>query len=118
VSPRRDRSEGRLGSGELAEAAVLSDVALVLSVAAWLLPGGVVLWPFAMVPSAVVVARHRLRAGVIGGFAVSLLALMVGGVGLAGNVRRRSSEAVGPGRASKLLTAGQPQGGASTPRRH
>jgi energy-coupling factor transport system ATP-binding protein len=55
-------------------------------VAAWLLPGGFLLWPFTMVPTSVIVARHRLRAGVIGGVAVSVVGFMVGGVGLAGNV--------------------------------
>jgi energy-coupling factor transport system ATP-binding protein len=82
----RYRARGRLDPWELAEAAVLSDVALATCVAAWLLPGGFLLWPFTMVPTAVVVARHRLRAGVIGGLAVSLVGLMVGGVGLASNV--------------------------------
>jgi energy-coupling factor transport system ATP-binding protein len=75
-----------LRPGELAEAAVLADVALVLCVAAWLLPGGFFVWAFTMVPTAVLVARHRLRVGVIGSLAVSLVGLVVGGVGLAGNV--------------------------------
>src|SRR5207302_8108488 len=68
-APMRSRGHGRLAPTELAEAAVLGDVALVLAFAGWLLPLSVLFWAAASVPYAVLTARRRLRAVVISGVA-------------------------------------------------
>jgi energy-coupling factor transporter ATP-binding protein EcfA2 len=73
---------GPLRSGELAEAAVLADVGLVLEVLGWFLPLGGVLQVLAVVPFALLAARRRLRATVVAALAAGLVAFFVGGPGI------------------------------------
>src|SRR3954463_14086697 len=79
VSERRRR--GRLDAAELAETAVLGDLALVLALGAWFLPvlGGL-LFLAASVPYAVLSSRRRLRAVVVALVTTGLLAFVVGGI--------------------------------------
>ncbi|HWS46391.1 MAG TPA: DUF2232 domain-containing protein, partial [Acidimicrobiia bacterium] len=65
---------GPLRPGELAEAVVLADVSLALTVVGQVVPFGGALLAAAVVPMAVVGARHRLRAVIAG-------AVAAGGVG-------------------------------------
>ncbi|MDQ1462062.1 MAG: energy-coupling factor transport system ATP-binding protein, partial [Actinomycetota bacterium] len=78
---RRPRStparRGRLGPGELAEAVVLADVSLALTVVGQVVPLGSALLVAAVVPLAVVAARHRLRAVVTGTIAASAVGFLV-----------------------------------------
>ncbi|HMC42746.1 MAG TPA: ABC transporter ATP-binding protein [Acidimicrobiales bacterium] len=78
------RPRGRLRPAELAEAAVLGDVALILSLAGWWLPFGYVLFVAATVPFAALVVRRRLRAAVVAAVAVGQVAFLMGGIGLEG----------------------------------
>src|SRR5438105_10304667 len=78
------RPRGRLRPAELAEAAVLGDVALILSLAGWWLPFGYVLFVAATVPFAALVVRRRLRAALVAAVAVGQVALLMGGIGLEG----------------------------------
>ncbi|HZD65268.1 MAG TPA: ATP-binding cassette domain-containing protein [Acidimicrobiales bacterium] len=67
---------------ELAEAAILVDVALVLELAGWLMPHlGTVLQALAVVPLAALAWRRRPRAVVLGTGAGALLAFLVGVMG-------------------------------------
>ena len=59
------RRHGPLSAAELAEAAVLGDVALVLSFAGWLLPFPLVFFAAATVPFAALTVRRRMRAVVM-----------------------------------------------------
>lgn len=74
--------KGRLRPGELAEAAVLGDLALVLEIVGWFAPLGGALQALAIVPFAVLASRHRLRAGVIAVTSSASVAWLVGGVGI------------------------------------
>ena len=65
------RGHGPLTPGELAEGAVLGDVALVLSFAGWVLPVPLVFFVAATVPFAALAARRRLRAVVVSAVAIS-----------------------------------------------
>jgi energy-coupling factor transporter ATP-binding protein EcfA2 len=74
---------GRLRPVEVAEAAVLADVALVLDVAGWLMPTlGAVLQAVAIVPLAALAWRRRPRVVILGTLAGALLAFIIGGEGL------------------------------------
>ncbi len=73
------RRHGPLGAAELAEAAVLGDVALVLSFAGWLLPFPIVFFAAATVPFAALTVRRRLRAVVIATLASGQVAFLLGG---------------------------------------
>jgi energy-coupling factor transporter ATP-binding protein EcfA2 len=73
------RRHGPLSAAELAEAAVLGDVALVLSFAGWLLPFPLVFFAAATVPFAALTVRHRLRAVVIATVASGQVAFLLGG---------------------------------------
>src|SRR6266576_3646689 len=78
------RRHGPLSAAELAEAAVLGDVALVLSFAGWLLPFPLVFFAAATVPFAALTVRRRLRAVVIATVASGQVAFLLGlAVGLA-----------------------------------
>ncbi|MCU1465058.1 MAG: putative transporter ATP-binding protein [Actinomycetia bacterium] len=68
---------GRLGPGELAEAVVLADVSLALTVLGQVVPLGSALLVAAVVPLAVVAARHRLRAVITGTIAASAVGFLV-----------------------------------------
>ncbi len=73
----------RLDTGELAEAAVLADISVLLLVAGWFLPLTGLFWIASVVPFAALMVRHRARAVVVGmgsGCAIAFLAL---GPGLA-----------------------------------
>src|SRR4029078_9377691 len=59
------RGHGPLSAAELAEAAVLGDVALALNFAGWLLPFGLLFFAAATVPFAAITVRRRMRAIVI-----------------------------------------------------
>jgi energy-coupling factor transporter ATP-binding protein EcfA2 len=73
---------GRLGPGELAEVAVLGDLALVLEVIGWFAPLGSVFQALATIPFAVLAARHRVRAAVVATVAAAAVGSLVGGVGI------------------------------------
>jgi energy-coupling factor transport system ATP-binding protein len=77
--PHTRRAHGRLGPGERAEAVVLADVSLALIVVGQLVPFGGALIAAAVVPLAVVGARHRLRAVVTGAIAASAVGFLVVG---------------------------------------
>src|SRR5438270_7360843 len=73
------RRHGPLSAAELAEAAVLGDVALVLSFAGWLLPFPLVFFAAATVPFAALTVRRRLRAVVVAAAASGTVAFLLGG---------------------------------------
>src|SRR3954454_11770396 len=73
------RRHGALSAAELAESAVLGDVALVLSFAGWLLPFPLVFFAAATVPFAALTVRRRLRAVVIATLASGQVAFLLGG---------------------------------------
>src|SRR5437764_10631739 len=76
------RRHGALSPAELAEAAVLGDVALVLSFAGWILPFPIVFFAVATVPFAALMVRWRLRALVVSAVASGQVAFLLGGVNL------------------------------------
>jgi energy-coupling factor transport system ATP-binding protein len=77
----RQTAKGPLRPGELAEAVVLADLSLALTVVAQFLPLGTVLVIAAVVPLAVVSARHRLRAVIAGAIAAASVGFLVIGTG-------------------------------------
>jgi energy-coupling factor transport system ATP-binding protein len=84
MEPRRRR--GRLDAAELAEAAVLGDLALVLAVVGWFLPIGGALFLAATIPYAALAARRRTRAVVVATITTGMLAFAVHGVSLLMNL--------------------------------
>ncbi len=70
-------AHGRLGPAELAEAVVLADVSLALTILGQVIPLGSALLVAAVVPLAVVAARHRLRAVITGTVAASVVGFLV-----------------------------------------
>src|SRR5881394_3474847 len=79
------RRHGPLSAAELAEAAVLGDVALVLSFAGWILPFPLVFFAAATVPFAALMVRRRLRAVVVSAVASGQVAFLLGGINLEAN---------------------------------
>ena len=79
---RRRPARGRLRPGELAEAAVLGDLGLVLEVIGWFAPLGGVFQALAVIPFALLATRHRLRAAVVSVIAAASVAFLVGGLGI------------------------------------
>jgi energy-coupling factor transporter ATP-binding protein EcfA2 len=79
---RHAPGRGRLGPAELAEAAVLGDLGLVLEVIGWFAPLGGAFQALAVVPFALLAARHRLRAAVVATIAAASVAFLVGGLGI------------------------------------
>ena len=75
--PRTTHARGRLTPGELAEAVVLADMSLALTVVGQVVPLGGALLVAAVVPLAVVAARHRLRAVITGAIAASAVGFLV-----------------------------------------
>jgi energy-coupling factor transport system ATP-binding protein len=73
----KPRAHGRLSPGELAEAVVLADLSLALTVVGQVVPLGGALLVAAVVPFAVVAARHRLRAVIAGAIAASAVGFLV-----------------------------------------
>jgi energy-coupling factor transport system ATP-binding protein len=70
---------GPLRPGELAEAVVLADMALALTIVGQVVPIGGILLAAATVPMAVIAARHRLRAVIAGTIAASVVGFLVVG---------------------------------------
>ncbi len=68
---------GPLRAGELAEAVVLADLTLVLSIVSQVIPLGGALLVVAVVPMAAIAARNRLRAVVAGTFAAAAVGFLV-----------------------------------------
>ena len=75
-------TRGPLRPGELAEAAILGDLGLVLEVIGWFAPFGGAFQALAIMPFAVLSSRHRLRAGVVAVVSAASVAFIVGGVGI------------------------------------
>ena len=80
------RAHGPLRPIELATAAVMAGVAVVLTVAGWFLPHLSIVAAFAVVPLGVVAHRHRVRAVVAAAFAASVLSFLVAGTGTVSNL--------------------------------
>src|SRR5439155_20931094 len=83
TAPRR---RGPVTPVELAEAAVLADLALGLVVLGWLLPLGSALFAAACVPLVVLSVRQRARVLVVGVSAAAALGFLVGGTGVVTNL--------------------------------
>ncbi len=83
---RSHRRRGPVTPVELAEAAVLADLALGLVVLGWLLPLGSALFAAACVPLVVLSVRQRGRVLVIGVTAAAALGFLVGGTGVDTNL--------------------------------
>jgi energy-coupling factor transporter ATP-binding protein EcfA2 len=80
------RTTGPLRPIELATAAVLAALAVVLTVAGWFLPHLGIIAAFAVVPLGVVAHHHRLRALLAAAFAASVLSFLVAGTGTVSNI--------------------------------
>ena len=79
----RHELRGALRPSELAEAAVLGDLALVLEVLGWFVPlVGAAFQGLAIVPFAALAARQRARTALVAMFAASSVSFLVGGVGI------------------------------------
>ncbi len=79
----RHELRGALRPSELAEAAVLGDLALVLEVLGWFVPlVGAAFQGLAVVPFAALAARQRARTAVVAMLAASSVSFLVGGVGI------------------------------------
>jgi len=79
----RHELRGALRPSELAEAAVLGDLALVLEVLGWFVPVvGAAFQGLAVVPFAALAARQRARTTVVAMLAASSVSFLVGGVGI------------------------------------
>ncbi|MGA3352828.1 MAG: DUF2232 domain-containing protein [Acidimicrobiales bacterium] len=79
----RHELRGALAPSELAEAAVLGDLALVLEVLGWFVPlVGALFQGLAVVPFAALAARQRARTAVVAMLAASSVSFLVGGVGI------------------------------------
>lgn len=83
---RTKRRRGPVTPVELAEAAVLADLALGLVVLGWLLPLGSALFAAACVPLVVLSVRQRTRVLVVGVAAAAALGFLVGGTGVDTNL--------------------------------
>jgi energy-coupling factor transport system permease/ATP-binding protein len=81
-TPARVRP-GRLGPAELAEAAVLADLAVLVTVLGRLTPLTGVLPVFASVPFAVLALRHRARVVVVGAAVGLVVGFLLAGIGAA-----------------------------------
>jgi len=79
----RHELRGALRPSELAEAAVLGDLGLVLEVLGWFVPlVGAAFQGLAIVPFAALAARQRARTAVVAMFAAGSVSFLVGGVGI------------------------------------
>jgi len=79
----RHELRGALRPPELAEAAVLGDLGLVLEVLGWFVPlVGAIFQGLAIVPFAALAARQRARTAVVAIFAAGSVSFLVGGVGI------------------------------------
>jgi len=75
--PVTPTKRGPLRAGELAEAVVLADLALVLVIVSQVIPIGTALVVVAVVPMAVLAARNRVRALLAGTIAASAVGFLV-----------------------------------------
>ena len=83
VRVARRELRGALGPAELAEAAVLGDLSLVLEVLGWFIPlVGAAFQGLAVVPFAALAARQRARTAIVAMLAASSVSFLVGGVGI------------------------------------
>ncbi|MBV9660660.1 MAG: ATP-binding cassette domain-containing protein, partial [Acidimicrobiales bacterium] len=80
------RMTGPLRPIELATAAVLGGLAVVLTVVGWFLPHLGLIAAFAVVPLGVVAHHHRLRALLASAFAACVLSFLVAGTGTVSNI--------------------------------
>jgi energy-coupling factor transporter ATP-binding protein EcfA2 len=80
------RTTGPLRPVEIATAAVMAALAVVLTVVGWFLPHLGIVAAFAVVPLGVVAHHHRLRALLAAMFAASVLSFLVAGTGTVTNV--------------------------------
>jgi energy-coupling factor transport system ATP-binding protein len=79
----RHELRGALLPSELAEAAVLGDLALVLEVLGWLVPlVGAAFQGMAVVPFAALASRQRARTAVVAMIATSSVSFLIGGIGI------------------------------------
>jgi len=79
----RHELRGALRPSELAEAAVLGDLGLVLEVLGWFVPlVGAAFQGLAIVPFAALAARQRARTAIVAMLAASSVSFLVGGVGI------------------------------------
>jgi len=79
----RHELRGALSPSELAEAAVLGDLALVLEVLGWFVPlVGAAFQGLAIIPFAALAARQRARTALVAMLAASSVSFLVGGVGI------------------------------------
>ncbi|HEV2361385.1 MAG TPA: ATP-binding cassette domain-containing protein [Acidimicrobiales bacterium] len=84
VAPPALAERRHLRAGELAEVAVLGDIALVFEVLGWFLPfpfGGA-MQVMTIVPIALLATRHRARAAIVATVVIAATGLIVGGLGL------------------------------------
>ncbi|MHB8294282.1 MAG: ABC transporter ATP-binding protein [Acidimicrobiales bacterium] len=81
-APERARVRGRLSPAELAEGAVLADLAVGLTLFGILLPFAGFLQALAITPFAVLTARRRTRAVAVACVAAAAVSFLVGGAGL------------------------------------
>ena len=86
VMHRAGSRRGPLRAAELAEAVVLADLTLVLSIVGQVLPFGGALLVIAVVPMAAIAARNRVRAVVVGAIAASTVGFLVLGTPVVANV--------------------------------
>ncbi len=80
------RATGPLRPIELATAAVMAGVSVVLTVIGWLLPHLSLIAAFAVVPLGLVAYRFRLRAMIAAAIAAALLSFLVAGTGTFSNI--------------------------------
>jgi energy-coupling factor transporter ATP-binding protein EcfA2 len=73
----------KLSTVELAEAAVLADISVLLVVAGWFLPATGLFWAVSVVPFAALMVRHRTRTVVVAMLAGASIAFLALGPGLA-----------------------------------
>ncbi len=83
---RSQRLTGPLRPIELATAAVLGTLAVVLTVAGWFLPHLGIVAAFAVVPLGIVAHHHRVRALLAATFAAAVLSFLVAGTGTVTNI--------------------------------
>jgi len=76
----------KLSTLELAEAAVLADISVLLVVAGWFLPLTGLFWAASVVPFATLMVRHRMRTVAIAMFDGCAIAFLALGPGLAAQV--------------------------------
>ncbi len=80
------RNTGPLRPIELATAAVMAGVSVVLTVIGWFLPHLGVVAALAVVPLGLVAFRHRIRALMAAAFAASVVSFLVAGTGTVSNI--------------------------------